>query len=207
MTREAGFTLVETLVVLALLGLTGLLAMTGIRFGVRAWDVSESRNAAILGLVMFEGALRDGLVATIPPLRRSPDASGAFQGSAAYAEWTALRGSGGEASPMRHRLRLLPAEDGMSVRLEMVSGGSGSEDWSAAATLTVGRAEMRFARKEGAGLRWDTEWNDGAPPAAIALTLWPSSSPGEPTSLIIVPRLSRHPNCAFDTVSLECRAS
>ena len=63
----AGFTLLEVLVALALLGFILVALAGGVRFGVRAWQAEERRGAGAAELEAVHGLLRR-MVATAQPL-------------------------------------------------------------------------------------------------------------------------------------------
>ncbi len=63
----AGFTLLEVLIALALLGFILVALASGVRFGVRAWQAEERRGAGAAELEVVHGLLRR-MVATAQPL-------------------------------------------------------------------------------------------------------------------------------------------
>jgi general secretion pathway protein J len=63
----AGFTLLEVLIALALLGFILVALAGGVRFGVRAWQAEERRGAGAAELEAVHGLLRR-MVATAQPL-------------------------------------------------------------------------------------------------------------------------------------------
>lgn len=65
--RSAGFTLLEVLVALALLGFLLVGLAGGIRFGARAWEAQERRGASVAELEAIPGFLRQ-LVADAQPV-------------------------------------------------------------------------------------------------------------------------------------------
>jgi general secretion pathway protein J len=73
----AGFTLVEMLVTLALMGLVALVAFGGLRFGVRAWETGSSRAAEADEIEAVQFFLRRQISRMILPEGRQGGASGA----------------------------------------------------------------------------------------------------------------------------------
>lgn len=65
--RSAGFTLLEVLIALALLGFILVALGGGVRFGARAWQAQERRGASAAELEAVHGLLRK-MVATAEPL-------------------------------------------------------------------------------------------------------------------------------------------
>lgn len=68
---DAGFTLVELLVVAVLLGLIGLLASGGVRFGSRAWEQVTGRMVAEAAVSGTVDRLRRAVGNAVPD-RRDP---------------------------------------------------------------------------------------------------------------------------------------
>jgi general secretion pathway protein J len=83
--RAAGFTLVELLVTLALMGLISLLLFDGIRFGARVWDASSDRLTAVEEVGAVQQILRQLLGEATLVRQRAADRnqrSLSFQGTA-----------------------------------------------------------------------------------------------------------------------------
>lgn len=67
MDREAGFTLMETLVALALVGMVSLLLFEGMRFTSTAWQGREARADGLAGAIAAGDGLRAALTAASDP--------------------------------------------------------------------------------------------------------------------------------------------
>jgi general secretion pathway protein J len=65
-TASAGFTLLELLIAITLLGLLMVALLGGLRLGARAWERSEERLDEVTRLQVVENFLRDRLAQTYP---------------------------------------------------------------------------------------------------------------------------------------------
>ena len=66
--RRRGFTLVELLVVMTLLGLIATALFGGLRFGVRAWESGGARSAAFAEIEIAQSLLRRLLELEVPEI-------------------------------------------------------------------------------------------------------------------------------------------
>ncbi|MFQ5466682.1 MAG: prepilin-type N-terminal cleavage/methylation domain-containing protein [Kiloniellaceae bacterium] len=93
-TRRGGFTLIELLVALTLLGLLSVGLFGGLRFGTRAWEVGESRAAALAEIEAVQGLLRRQIAQAMPPTIRvvgeSLSQSSTFEGAAERLRFVSL---------------------------------------------------------------------------------------------------------------------
>src|SRR5690242_3810902 len=64
--RQDGYTLIELLVAMLLLGLVGLTITGGIQFGARVWEHSETNISDTEALDMTQGILREFLSVAVP---------------------------------------------------------------------------------------------------------------------------------------------
>jgi general secretion pathway protein J len=71
MTREAGFTLIELLIAMTLLGLLTVALFGGFRFGVRAWDRTESASAGANEIRRAQATIADTLGRAYPEYQDS----------------------------------------------------------------------------------------------------------------------------------------
>ena len=87
----AGFTLVELLVALTLVGLISLVLFGGLRFGTRAWEAGTSRGEESRRVAIVQSLLRRQLSQAVLPARRSRevDAPQAFDGAAESIQFVA----------------------------------------------------------------------------------------------------------------------
>ena len=59
--RERGFTLIEILIAMTLLGLLMAMLSGGLRLGTRAWEASDTRSAELARLEAVQGFIRRSL--------------------------------------------------------------------------------------------------------------------------------------------------
>ncbi len=178
--REAGFTLLEILVVVVVIGLLMVMLTGATRFataavsrGTRRADQSEATTTA-------ERVLRRLIVAAEPGALPQPAFRGAAQGfgftTAISPEIVALPGMGA-ASAADCMLRLDPAAHRLLLTLSpryAAGPGSGTD----AALLLDGVAELSIAFYDGAN--WHSRWSATALPRLVRLhlrfadgTAWP----------------------------------
>ncbi|MCH8035911.1 MAG: prepilin-type N-terminal cleavage/methylation domain-containing protein [Proteobacteria bacterium] len=67
--RQRGFTLIEILIAMTLLGLLMAMLFGGLRLGTRAWEASDARSAELARLEAVHGFIRRALTGAYPLLR------------------------------------------------------------------------------------------------------------------------------------------
>ena len=72
-TAPAGFTLLELLVAIAIMGLLGAAMAGGVRFGLTAWQTGGEQTEALMDGRSLHGLLRGQLATTQLRLLRGPD--------------------------------------------------------------------------------------------------------------------------------------
>ncbi len=204
----AGFTLVELLVALTLLGLVSVVLFGGLRFGTRAWEAGTARAERLAEVQAVQGVLRRRIAQAVRP--EDAGAESAFSDSpAAFAgEEDGLRfvalvpsrvGVGGF-----YLFELWVADDGDGARLELAwrlfrpeqPGGLDEPGLGGRRVLIEGFEEAKFgyygAERAGAEAEWRERW-DGADglPALIALEVaFPAGDPRSWPDLVVAPRLA-----------------
>lgn len=73
---EGGFTLVELLVSLTLLGMLSLVLLGGLHFGRSVWQATETKTAAINRIRAFQAALASELARTYPEVEETDASEG-----------------------------------------------------------------------------------------------------------------------------------
>jgi len=88
---DAGFTLVELLVAITLVGLISVTLFGGFRFGTRAWEIGTQRSERLDELQVVQAFLRGRLSQTLVPRHESEDGEqkGLLVGSEAALSFTA----------------------------------------------------------------------------------------------------------------------
>lgn len=208
---EAGYTLAELLVVLALLGIMAVLMGEGMRFGGRVWETVHRKTQDMEAISGGQALLRTVLQRIVP---RSPDPASEkgpelFSATASAMSFTAFVPSAMDASGVaRVDIRVVPAAGGEGLVLSWspLSGSPGTRQ-----RVLVSKADhvtLLYARREAGGvLAWQDTWRDPtiAPDLIrIRITGLGRKQGGWP-DLFVRPRISRDPTCIYDPVSFRCR--
>lgn len=207
--REAGYSLVELLIVLALLGLISLAIAGGISFGTRVWERAEQE---VSGAERANGghALLRTLLANVYP-RKSGEAGAeqhvAFEGSRDHMTFlvaaSAQLGETGIA-----RIALTVERDAGAATLTLSSHAETGGDGDRKVTLLAGAKEVSFAYAEivDGALNWSDVWQSrGTLPALIRVRANLPPGASQWPDLVVRPRIDRAAGCIFDPVSFECR--
>lgn len=191
MKSRAGFTLVELIAALVVVGLIGAIVAGTLRLGVRAQERLLARTEAMEDRRVVLGQLRRHLEAIEPLWLVGPDAMRvAFRGDARELWFAAeMPGSDGAGGVWLTRLALTGMADNLALRLERqllseargFSVGTGAER----GTIIDGLQGARFAYSD--GRRWLDRWDDATRlPAKIRLS-FDSTDQGAWPELIVAP--------------------
>lgn len=74
MRRQSGFTLLELVIAMTLMGLVLVMIYGGLRLGVRSWDISEQRTARLDEIRLVQGFIRRQLGQSVAVFREDPRA-------------------------------------------------------------------------------------------------------------------------------------
>ena len=91
--RQRGFTLIEILIAMTLLGLLMAMLFGGLRLGTRAWEASDVRSADLARLEAVQGFIRRALTGAYPLITTGDDDAKrkiTFTGGTQAVEFTAL---------------------------------------------------------------------------------------------------------------------
>lgn len=91
--RQRGFTLIEILIAMTLLGLLMAMLFGGLRLGTRAWEASDVRSADLARLEAVQGFIRRALTGAYPLVNTGDDDAKrkiTFTGGAQAVAFTAL---------------------------------------------------------------------------------------------------------------------
>lgn len=211
--REGGFTLVETLVSLAILAIIGMVMLLGYETVAAAWKRADARTEAARSAARAESLL-DRLLSRI--YAAVTGEAGArhveFAGRADRIEFLApLPQRFGAAVIARYSLaRTADGALRLSVTPDLDSDGKAM---AAETTILGGIADIAIdyfgAADPTAAPRWQSAWEDRKTlPDLIRLRLKRprNTSPAIP-EIIIAPRITANPDCAFDPRDGKCRAS
>jgi general secretion pathway protein J len=88
--RSSGFTLLEVLVAITLLGLIAALLSGGLRFGTRVWHRGEDQLQALAAIQSAHGLMRRQLVQAVPLIAPDdPEGAVLFEGMPTYVRFVA----------------------------------------------------------------------------------------------------------------------
>lgn len=205
MRDQAGYSLVELLVVLALLGLIAIAISGGMSFGARVWERTESEVARVETARGGHAYLRN-LLSHVYPRVANEGQGLAFAGSRDGVTFLSLPATGDSAGVARMTLRLLRDGAGLSLVLEQANErgiGDKRED-----VLLRDAREVQFAYGEvtGGAIAWSDNWRDRSQlPTLIRVRIVFRDARGRWPDLVVRPRIARPANCIYDAVSFACR--
>lgn len=168
---SAGFTLAELLVVMVLLGLIGLLAAGGLRFGERAWEGATDRMARAATVRDAARALRVVVGGAVPAQGASEGNAGVgnagvglagqagqfklrAHGPMGMADYSFILDEGGLEATVVLRVVAVPTAGGAgeAMRIVLPSAGDGASGLAAFAYRADGMAAGRWSSL------WSADW-------------------------------------------------
>jgi len=166
---RAGFTLVELLVALTLLGLIALLVTGALSFGARSWERTAARSSAINETVAVQNFLRQRIAA----MEAGRLAAGTADGLSFRAPWLGALAGGGTYD---YALTIIPDDDLFRLEMTWEPRDSLAEGLSDGRTLLTQIRSANFSyfgdRGETGESGWHETWTDGARlPELVALEL------------------------------------
>ncbi|WP_315766703.1 MULTISPECIES: prepilin-type N-terminal cleavage/methylation domain-containing protein [unclassified Bradyrhizobium] len=212
---EAGFTLVEMIVALALFSLLSVLLFNNVKFGVQAWRGGSARADELQRSVVTQELLRR-LLGNAYPLVVMQDALQPridFEGTREAVEFLsdAPVVSGGAG---RYRFKLFADRTRQQTDLVMTAAPelASAQDSSASRTLLVSdidHAELAYfgTPSPGALGRWNDSWERQSDvPNLVRLRVWfRASDPRTWPELVVTLRVRVDVSCVYDPITMRCR--
>ena len=223
--RTRGFTLLELLVALTLLGLMSAVLFGSLNLAGRSWEAGEAKSEATSGMRLAGGYLRTQLASQHPQrMRRIPEFPLLFAGEREELRYTAsLPGRVGLGGIWYHRLTLAPgiASGKSALVIERVIpnyNATTMPDFADAerSVLADDIKELKlgyFGRDVDLGPEqdstptWRDRWdNPHSLPLLIRIDITPARGPAWPT-LVVAPREAPEAGCrGWDAVRQRCVA-
>lgn len=211
---QSGFTLIETLVGLAALGLFSLLILTGLKIGATIWSEGERRSFALNDTTAVRTLVRGLIEQNYPALIQHADSTPriSFHGEPDRLELSAELPKNVEVSGF-HRIFLRRTADGRFViawTLER-SQAERVEDVGAATIdlLTDTRSIVfsYFGRKEGMdAAEWSAWWvGQKSLPRLVRLGIDFVDARQQSMHIAVAPQIDVDATCVFDALSRGCR--
>lgn len=208
---EAGYTLAELLVVLALLGIMAVLMGEGMRFGGRVWETVHRKTQDMEAISGGQALLRTVLQRIVP---RSPDPTledspELFSATASAMSFTAFVPAAMDASGLaRVDIRVVPAAGGQGLVMSWSPLLGPARTQQRVLVSKADNVALLYARRDAGGvLAWQDTWRDPtmAPDLIRIRITGLGRKPSGWPDLLVRPRISRDPTCSYDPVSFGCR--
>jgi general secretion pathway protein J len=205
MRRAQGFTLVELLVAVTLLGFLTVLLFGSLRFGARAWEKTQANYAETKAIQALHGVLEDGLALAypLPHLSERHRMAIAFEGSAHDLAWLSTASPQPGAMTRFHLLvkdgaLLLSADDELAAQA------------GAPRRLADGVAALDIAylgRRSGESAeRWSPEWSGQSHlPSRVRIAVRFADPHRRWPDFLAAPRLAGDAGCELDLLTHDCR--
>lgn len=202
---QAGYTLVEMLVVLALLGLIGLLASGGLTFAGRAQDRFSSETQESRALFAAQQALRRYIGDASVLSANAQDQVAISGGRQEFRFRSAGRGARGADGPVGVALRISQKgqESWIDLTIRALDAG-GAEARESYGPLPPGLRIAYGTVDEAGGVEWAPDWTKGYQLPRLVRISAANDKANWPEFIVMV-RKNEPPGCRYDPVSRGCR--
>jgi general secretion pathway protein J len=205
-----GYSLLELVVALALLGFIAVAMTGGVQFGARAWEASEAKVAAVERVQGAQNLLRTLLQRAMP---RELDPSFAvdldlFRGSAGSLAFTASAPSAfGAEGLTRFELRVDEERGAQRLLLVWQSANKGTPAQSQVLIAGANAIGLAYgARDQDGSLNWSTEWQgrSGAPALISIRAQFPKGAAESWPPFVARTRITHDPLCVYNADTFGC---
>jgi general secretion pathway protein J len=202
--NDAGYSLVELLVVLLLLSFITLSIAGGFRFGTRIWETTDASVARSHRIAIMQSVVRSLMASAVP------EAKGAyieFEGTPNDVRFVAPApryGAAGGIAKVEVSLEDIRSDRRMLIRIAPRVRSAGAQT----ARLDLDGLNLRFAYLDASDARaiWLDRWHDrDRLPSAIRLEGTDGESRAEWPLFVARLPVDQPVHCIFDPVSLSCR--
>jgi len=207
--RRAGFTLMEVLVVMTIMGLMMPLIYANVSTGVTAWVQGQTHVSHANNVQSIQMRLRQQLSQTYPKFLASPDMAGHvdFNGTATSLQFISpmpeALGSGGWA-----KTTLLISLEGEGLQLTMAQRPELAwEDTPEASSIRLlGNIKAASFSYFGSDNSWHDGWsNQKELPKLIRLRMEFANSKRVWPELVVAPQITVDAGCIYDPLTKYCR--
>jgi general secretion pathway protein J len=213
MQSEAGFTLLELLIAMTLLGFLSVLMFTGLRFGKRAWETAEDATGLSNKVRTFQYSLREDIARAYPLLEvvDATHANIAFDGAADRLSFL-VPGMDGISSGEMARVTIDARHTKSGSEIE-VSAAPELAASDATRTRTIelpGVTALEFAYlgadKPTDALTWRDSWSGRTKfPALVRVSARSAHGDAVWPELIMKPRIAADMGCTYDPLTKFCQ--
>jgi len=197
-TSQAGYTLIELLVAILLLGFIGVALAGGLHFGARVWESADNRLTTTGTIKNAQFLLRELLSNALP---KEKAGLVIFEGTEDHIRFVA---PAPQAFPVGGPVTADLVGEGADLTLRLASPID--KDAVRQAILVRGLGPLRFSYLDASEKLplWLSLWRDRTRlPDAIRIENKESTWP----SLIVRPQIDESHPCVFDPISMVCRES
>ncbi|CCE06194.1 conserved hypothetical protein [Bradyrhizobium sp. STM 3843] len=213
--NEAGFTLVEMIVALALFSMVAVLLFNNVKFGVLAWRSGSARADELQRSVVTQELLRH-LLGNAYPMTSAENALQPrvdFEGTKEAVEFLSdAPGVSGGAGRFRFKLFVDHARERTDLVMVATPELASAQDVSATRTLLVSdidHADLAYfgAAAPGASGQWNDSWlKQSDIPGLVRLRVaFRANDPRTWPELLVSLRVRVDVSCVYDPITMRCR--
>jgi len=207
--RNAGFTLMEVLVVMTIMGLMMPLIYANVRAGVTAWVQGQVHVSSVSKVQNIQMRLRKQLSQAYPKYLASPGVPGhvEFEGQARSLQFISpmpeALGSGGWA---KTTLSILPDDKGVQLTLSQRPELAWEDAPDAPPDRLIGDLKSASFTYFGSDNVWHDDWsNQKELPRLIKLQAEFADGKGVWPDLVVMPQIAADAGCIYDPLTKFCR--